>query len=133
MRIASLVEVLVGGTFWIHSLTISCGVRSFTFMDLGSLHGDLFLAPQRDGEALLSCFLLPHHRREERLCKQLQLGNVSLQSMGSLFPSWRDGEAPVTSLAALPSQCELVCGYHYSFNVSWQKTSRWVLPLSWRG
>ena len=43
-RIASLVAVLVGGSFWTLSLTFFCGMRSFTFMDLGSLPDDLLLA-----------------------------------------------------------------------------------------
>ena len=43
MRIASLVAVLVGGRFWTYFLTFFCGVRSFTFMDLGSPPGDMLL------------------------------------------------------------------------------------------
>ena len=57
------------------------------------------------------------------------LGNISLQGMW--WMGW-EGEALATALAALPPQCTLVYGYHYSFNMFWQKTSRWVLALSWK-
>ena len=43
IRTASLVAALVGGIFWIHSLTFFCAVRFFTFMDLGGLPGDCHL------------------------------------------------------------------------------------------
>ena len=55
-----------------------------------------------------------------------------LYKYGLLLCPWRDDKAPATSLDALPPQCKLICGYHYSFNVSWHKMSRWVLALSWR-
>ena len=122
MRIASFVAVLVGGRVWIHSLTFSCGVRFFTFMDLGSLSG---LFPWRGVVriVLLSFVALPPW---EKL-----LGNISLQSMGSLFASWRDDKAPGTALAAPSPQCKTDMQYYYLFNVSWHKMSRWVLSLSW--
>ena len=44
----------------------------------------ILLAPQKDGKAPFIVFCCPAPR-EEKLCKHLQLENISLQSMASFF------------------------------------------------
>ena len=131
MSIASLVAVQIGGRVWIHSLTFSCGVRSFTFTDLGSLPGDFSCSMKGwQGTFILFSVALPPKRK--KIMQAAAVRKCFSQEYGLLLCTWRDREAPATSLAAPPPQCKMVCRYHYSFNVSWHKTSRWVLALSWR-